>query len=228
MKNLFGKWKWYEILFWGIGELAIIIAFIFASDKNWLSFITSVIGVFIVMGTAKGLVIAPFINIIFNILYSIVSISQKYYGEAIIYIFMMMPIAIFTIVQWIKNKNPEKQEEVLVGGMKKKEYPILALVSVVLTIAFYFLLKILGTNELVVSTISLVTSVVASYLLIRRSCYYAIGFVLNDIVLILLWSLASVKDIALLPQAICFAAFLLNDAYGFVRWKLEEKKQMKK
>ena len=116
----------------------------------------------------------------------------------------------------------------LVGGIKKIEYPILAAATVVLTVVFYFLLKALNTSELVVSTISLVTSVVASYLLIRRSSYYAIGFVLNDIVLIVLWGLASAKDIALLPQAICFAAFLLNDAYGFVRWKMEEKKQTKK
>ena len=89
------------------------------------------------------------------------------------------------------------------------------------------MLKALHTNELVVSTISLVTSVVASYLLIRRSSYYAIGFILNDIVLIVLWGIASSKDISLLPQAICFAAFLLNDAYGFVRWKMEERKQTK-
>ncbi|MBP3582280.1 MAG: nicotinamide mononucleotide transporter [Clostridia bacterium] len=227
MEKVLGKWKWYEILFLSIGEAAIVVSFIFAADKNWLSLITSMIGVFIVMGTAKGLVIAPFVNIVFNILYSIVSISQKYYGEAIIYIFMMMPIAIFTIVQWIRNKNPERKEEVLVGGIKKIEYPIIAGATVVLTVAFYFLLKALHTNELVVSTISLVTSVVASYLLIRRSSYYAIGFILNDIVLIVLWGLASSKDISLLPQAICFAAFLLNDAYGFVRWKMEERKQTK-
>ena len=141
---------------------------------------------------------------------------------------MMMPIAIFTIVQWIRNKNPERKEEVLVGGIKKIEYPILAGATVVLTVAFYFLLKALHTNELVVSTISLVTSVVASYLLIRRSSYYAIGFILNDIVLIVLWGIAATKDISVLPQSICFAAFLLNDAYGFVRWKMEEKKQKKK
>ena len=228
MEKVLGKWKWYEVLFLSIGEAAIIVSFIFASDKNWLSLITSIIGVFIVMGTAKGLVIAPFINIIFNILYSIVSISQRYYGEAIIYIFMMMPIAICTIIQWIRNKNPEKKEEVLVGGIKKIEYPILAGATVVLTVAFYFLLKALNTSELVVSTISLVTSVVASYLLIRRSSYYAIGFVINDIVLIVLWGIAATKDISVLPQSICFAAFLLNDVYGFVRWKMEEKKQKKK
>ena len=67
MEKVLGKWKWYEVLFLSIGEAAIIVSFIFASDKNWLSLITSVIGVFIVMGTAKGLVIAPFVNIIFNI-----------------------------------------------------------------------------------------------------------------------------------------------------------------
>ena len=67
MNNLLGKWKWYEVLFLGVGEAAIIVSFIFAADKNWLSLITSLIGVFIVMGTAKGLVIAPFVNIVFNI-----------------------------------------------------------------------------------------------------------------------------------------------------------------
>ena len=227
MKNVFGKWKWYELLVLGIGEVAVIVSFICTSEKNWLSLFSSVIGIFVVMSTSKGLVIAPIVNIAFNVLYSIESITQKYYGEAIIYIFLMMPIAVFTIIQWLKNKNPERQEEVLVGKMKKIEYLFLVIATIVLTIAFYYLLKALGTNELIVSTISLVTSVVASYLLIRRSSYYAIGFILNDIVLIVLWGLASAKDIALLPQTICFVAFLLSDAYGFIRWKMEEKQQLK-
>ena len=47
----------------------------------------------------------------------------------------------------------------------------------------------------------------------------------NDIVLIILWVLASVEDIVYFPMVICFLMFLINDIYGFISWKAREKKQ---
>ena len=95
-----------------------------------------------------------------------------------------------------------------------------------LTVGFYFILWALNTAELIVSTISLVTSAVATYLLLRRSSYYALGFMLNDIILIALWTVAVVvSGIELLPMVISFGVFLANDIYGLVRWKQQEKQQ---
>ena len=67
---------------------------------------------------------------------------------------------------------------------------VLGLVTVLVTFMFYYILKLLNTNELMISTISLTASLVASYLMLRRSSNYAIAFVINDVILITLWGIA--------------------------------------
>ncbi len=47
----------------------------------------------------------------------------------------------------------------------------------------------------------------------------------NDVVLIVLWVLASVEDKRYVSVVVCFAAFLVNDIYGFYSWKRMEKRQ---
>ena len=48
---------------------------------------------------------------------------------------------------------------------------------------------------------------------------------MNDIVLIILWVLASISDISYLSVVICFIVFFVNDMYGFISWKQMEKRQ---
>ena len=76
-----------------------------------------------------------------------------------------------------------------------------------------------------VSTLSVTTSFLAVYFTFRRSPLYALAYAANDIVLIVLWTLASIKDPAYLSTLICFFAFLANDIYGFINWQRMAKKQ---
>lgn len=225
MKKVFKNWNLFEILFLFTSLLTITLCFAFGVDKNVFSYIVSLCGIVSVLMVAKGLVMAPVINIIYNILYAILSIAQRYYGEAIVYI-LIFPISIVSIISWLKNKNKDNKGVVEVNKIKGKECLCLALATLVLTFAFYFILKALNTNELIFSTISLITSAVAHYLMFRRCRFYAIGFILNDIVLIILWGLV-VKSSGLeyLPTVISFVVFLINDVYGLIHWIMEEKKQ---
>ena len=228
MKKFFKNWNLFEICFLFSSLLVITLCFVFGADKNIFSFIVSLVGVVSVLTVAKGLVVAPFINIVYNVLYAIISIFQGYYGEAIIYVLLMIPISVFSIIEWLRNKNKDNSDVVEVNKIKGKEYLYLAIATVFTTFGFYFLLKVLNTNELIISTISLITSMIASYLMLRRCSYYALGFILNDIILIVLWSLVVVNSgIAYLPTVISFCVFLINDIYGFIHWKMEEKKQQK-
>ena len=104
---------------------------------------------------------------------------------------------------------------------------MLIILTVTVTVGSYLLLKLLGTSSLVFSTISVTTSVIASYLTFIRSPFYAIGYALNDVVLIVLWVIAAVGSITYLPMVFCFVMFLLNDLYGFVSWKRIETEQKK-
>ena len=46
-----------------------------------------------------------------------------------------------------------------------------------------------------------------------------------DWILIVLWVLASVEDVAYVPMVACFAMFLANDIYGFVNWRRMHRRQ---
>ena len=66
---------------------------------------------------------------------------------------------------------------------------------------------------------SVTTSFLAVYLTFRRSPYFALAYAANDIVLIVLWLLASAYDVRYISVMVCFIAFLVNDIYGFVSWR---------
>jgi nicotinamide riboside transporter PnuC len=60
-----------------------------------------------------------------------------------------------------------------------------------------------------------------------RSEYYGVFYALNDIVLIILWVLATIENMNYLPMVLCFAIFLINDLYGFYNWQRLKRKQNK-
>jgi hypothetical protein len=52
-----------------------------------------------------------------------------------------------------------------------------------------------------------------------------LAYAANDIVLIVLWILASFENISYLSVTICFALFLVNDIYGYISWRKMEQRQ---
>ena len=83
----------------------------------------------------------------------------------------------------------------------------------------------LGTANLLPATLSVTTSFLAAYLTARRSPYYALAYAANDVVLLVLWGLAGIEDPTYLSVLLCFAVFLINDLYGFLRWREMERRQ---
>ena len=65
----------------------------------------------------------------------------------------------------------------------------------------------------------------AAYLTFRRSAFFALAYAANDLVLIVLWTLALRSDSSALAMLVCFCAFGANDLYGFVSWLRMEKRQ---
>ena len=100
------------------------------------------------------------------------------------------------------------------------------ILAVIVTGAFYFILRALGNANLLFSTISVTTSFLASWLTMMRSPLYALGYAANDVVLIVLWVLAAMEDASYLPMVVCFVMFFLNDSYGCVNWRRMERRQM--
>ena len=107
-------------------------------------------------------------------------------------------------------------------------HAILWSLTALVTFAFYFILRYFDTPNLVTSTVSIATSFSASALTMLRSPYYALAYAANDVVLIVLWTLATIADPAYLPMILCFVIFLANDLYGFFNWQRMQKRQEEK
>ena len=187
--------------------------------------IASMIGVSALIFIAKGNPIGPFLMIGFSIVYGIISYSYAYYGEMITYLGMSAPMALVSLISWLRNPYRGNRSEVKIHRLKGKELWVLLLLSFVLSILFYWILKLFGTSNLLLSTFSVTTSCFAVCLTFRRSPYFALAYSLNDVVLIALWILASLDDISYLSMVICFSVFLVNDLYSFFNWKRMEKRQ---
>lgn len=174
---------------------------------------------------AKGKNLGQVFGIIITILYSIVSFKNKFYGEVIIYLFMMLPMFLIGIVSWLRHKNKETNS-VEVNTISKKEWIIVAILFIAIFIVIYYLLKLFNTNELIISTISVLASLFAIYLQIRRSRYSFSFYMINDVILIILWGIPVIKgNLMLLPMVLNPIINFINDSYGFYNWQKLEKKQ---
>lgn len=157
--------------------------------------------------------------IIFSLLYGIISFSFDYYGEMVTYLGMTMPMAVFALISWLKNPYKANRAEVKVNSITKKEVWFMLFVTVAVTVLFYFILLYFDTKNIVPSTISVTTSFVAAYLTFRRSPLFALAYASNDIVLIVLWIMASIYDVRYISVVVCFIAFFINDIYGYISWR---------
>ena len=109
--------------------------------------------------------------------------------------------------------------EVEVASLNYKKILIIFILSLIITAIFYVILKALNTSSLIISTISITTSFIAVSLTFFRSPYYALAYATNDIVLIVLWIIATLKNASNFTMILCFIVFLINDIYGFINWK---------
>ena len=218
----FSKVEW---ALWLSSLLFIIISFFAFGGDGYLTLVASLVGATSLIYCAKGNPIGQVLMIIFGALYGVISYSFAYFGEMITYLGMTVPMAIVALVTWLKNPYKNNKSEVAVNKISKQEIVFMLCLSAVVTIIFYFILKALGTANLLPSTVSVTTSFIAAYLTFRRSPYFAFVYALNDIVLIVLWVLASIRDMSYVSTVVCFIIFLFNDLYGFISWKRMQKRQ---
>lgn len=215
-----------EIILWTISVSMILLSFLLFDRNNYLTLVASIIGVTSLIFNAKGNPFGQILMIGFSIFYGVISYRNAYYGEMITYLGMSMPMAFIALISWIKNPFQGNKKEVKVNHISKKEWLFLAFLGLLVTLAFYFILKALHTTNLYVSTLSVLTSFLAVYLTFRRSPFFALMYALNDIVLIALWLFIGVTSKEYIPVVVCFTAFLFNDIYGFISWQKMKKRQL--
>lgn len=208
-----------ELILWSTSVLVIVLSFCVFDRESYLTLWASLIGVTSLIFNAKGNPFGQLLMVIFSLLYGVISYTFSYYGEMITYLGMTMPMAVFALIAWLRHPFQGNRAEVQVNTISKRENLCMWATALVVTALFFFILRYFHTANLLPSTISVTTSFLAVYLTFRRSPYFALAYAANDIVLIVLWCLASAADAQYLSVVICFAAFFVNDLYGFHSWR---------
>lgn len=208
-----------ERLLW-LGSAAVVTVFYAIFDgEHILSLLASLIGVTYLIFNAKGNPVGQVLVIVFSLLYGWISFTFAYYGEMVTYLGMTMPMAVVALIAWLRNPFQGNRAEVTMERLSGWEIGFMFILTAAVTIVFYFILRALHTANLLPSTLSVTTSFLAVYLTARRSPWYAVAYAANDVVLIVLWTLASLQDVSYLSVLVCFAVFLVNDIYSFFSWQ---------
>ena len=214
----------FERILWITSVVSTVLSFVLSGGRDYLTLAASLIGVTALIFVAKGYVIGQILTVVFALFYGFISFFLSYYGEMITYLGMSAPMALAAAIEWIRNPYKDTKE-VKVRRMTRKIVLLLFASAIAVTALFYFILRTLGNASLAVSTLSVTTSYLASALVFLRSPYYALAYAANDLVLIVLWIVASVKDLSYIPMVACFVMFFANDMYGFFNWRRMQREQ---
>ncbi len=213
-----------ELALW-LTSLAVVTgAFLLFGAADGLTITASLIGVTALIYVGKGHPLGQLLTIVFAVFYGIISCRVRYWGEVITYLGMTAPMALLALITWLRNPY-QGTAEVRVHRMTIRQAAVMLLLAAVTTATFYFILRSLGNAALGVSTLSITTSFLASYLTAMRSPWYALCYAANDLVLIVLWVIAAMAEPSGAAMAACFAMFFLNDLYGFVSWRRMARRQ---
>lgn len=216
--NYFKDWNLFEKLYLFVGiVVGILTSIIFNGTIIDSLYTITYLTTAILM--SKGKVESYFIGIISVFFYGIVSYNQGYYGELLITIFLTFPMMIIGIVSWLKHQDKD-EDVVIISSLLKKEIVFAFSSQLILFWVYYFLLKAFNTDLLMISSLSIVTSVLATYFEARRSELSLFCYVANDLILITLWMIPIINgDTSLISVLIGPMLLLVNDIYGSYNWK---------
>lgn len=218
MLKVFRDLSRFERGLWLFSCVMVTGAFLLAGAPDFWTLAASLIGVTALIFVAKGYVLGQVLTVVFALFYGVISYFQHYYGEMITYLGMTSPIALMAAIEWMRNPYAGTRE-VRVRRLSAKQCLLMWLLTVLVTAGFFFILRALGNASLFFSTLSIATSFLASYLTLMRSPSYALAYAANDLILIILWVIASLHSPGCMPMIVCFAMFFLNDSYGFLNWR---------
>lgn len=221
-------WRGYNLLdlfLIGLGVVVVTTSGILFGSK-WFVIINTLLGLFYVFTQAKGKVATQFLGIVYFCFYIFICYTQKYYGEALVYLLIMLPMYIYGVIHWLANRDKKDNVVIVRSNLSKKEWSILAVVFVVVVAIIYLLLRVLNTSQLIINTLSFSTILPAVYLLMRRCKWNQVAFLINDFIVPLLWIALVVQgNWSFLPMCIYHIFQITYDIYGLVVWIKLEKKQ---
>ncbi len=227
MIDIAKKFKWYEVLYLTLGLIAVVALSIIAKSSA-ITILYSIFGVLYVGAIAKQLKIGLIFGLLQTTLYIVQSALYNNWGEFILNIAIVLPLIVLSIVGWFR-----KSSGVTVTSKKlsRNEWIILTIINLAVSIAFYFVLAEFDTPNLLLASISAFFTILAHYLMVRKSPFMFVGFIGVNITTFLIWLLPIIEVQALnfetVPMLATIVVYLISNIFGAINWFKDASKKQK-
>ena len=145
IKNNYRYFSRFELILWLSSIVLVTCAFLIFDRSNYLTLIASLLGATALIFCAKGNPFGQLLMVSFSLLYGYISYTYSYFGEMITYLCMSAPMALVALISWFKNPYGKSHAVVKINRIRKNEVWLMLSLCVVVSIAFYFILKAFGT-----------------------------------------------------------------------------------
>ena len=217
LRQYFNDWTLWEKC-WLFCSVVLMLALSIHWKDNVIGIIASLTGMICVVLVAKGRISNYYFGIINVITYAYVAYGWMYYGEVMLNLLYFLPMQIYGIWFWRKNRKKENADQVYIKFMTNKQRLFWGLVSIVSIIGYGVILKIIKGSLPFIDSTSTVLSVIAMILMARLYMEQWFLWIIVDVVSIIMWVAVMLKggnDIAIL---IMWVAYLVNAVYGLLNW----------
>lgn len=221
-KSELSGWKPFDVI-WLVFATAVILGLSIYWKDSPVSLWAAVTGVCCVILTGKGKRSSFIFGLVNTILYAIVALGAKYYGEVMLNLIYYLPMNFVGFIAWKKYMNDETGEVVKERLSLSKSIVVYAITAVSIVI-YGFILKRMGGNLPYVDSMSTVVSVVAQVLSIKRLTEQWVLWIVVDIVTVFMWAVDFMKGGETISTLAMWSIYLINAFIMYIRWYKEAKK----
>ena len=211
--------SWFERLWYPIFFLAGILCLIFIRPFNFeLCFAVLSLWLYMFANNflARGKLLGLVLSIISSVLYVVVSIFAKVYGEVIINVLLYIPLDVFAVITFKKNKNKDV-DELDIRKTNLKSALIISGATILLSgVIFVILYFIPGQVYPLLNTLSISLFLMA--LFVRNFRYKEFWWfnLLGNLLSIIMWALVSTSSVEMLYSLHWKAALCIELSWNSV------------
>jgi nicotinamide mononucleotide transporter len=186
-------------------------------------------GMICVVLVAKGKISNYYFGIIQSGTYAYISYTYGLYGEAMLNGLFYFPIQFIGIYMWNKHKVNEsvKGEEIEAKRMNLKAWVVFTVLTVIASTIYAILLNKIGGKQVHVDSFSVMLSIGAQILMLKRYAEQWIIWIVVNVLSIILWVRALGHGGTDYTVLVMWIAFLINSVYGYINWIKLSKGQVK-
>ena len=226
LKEMFARFKWYEIAYISIGLVAVIVLSIIAKSSA-LTIIFSIFAILYVGFLAEQFKVAIIFGLIQCILYIVQSALYNNWGEFILNVAIVLPLLILALVNWFRGKS-EQGLTVKSHKIGWKEWTVLICVSLAVGTGFFFVLRYFNTPYVLFASICGFFSTMANYLVMRKSPISFVCFMFSNVFMFLIWLLPIVEgqsdNFETMPMLAVLIIYTISNIFGLINWNKSSSK----